>query len=581
MNKGKMAVMINNNLDDFIIEGDTLIRYTGEDDNVVIPGFVKRIGRIAFIGNSKLISVTIPEGTTSIGEHAFHGCGNLTNVMIPKSVTSIGEYTFYDCHSLTNITIPESVTSIGQNAFWCCKSLTSVTIPGSVMNIGESAFYGCENLTDVTICEGVTEIGKSAFEFCSSLTSITISEGVKKIGRDAFSGCVSLTRVMIPESVTSIGEANFVRCFQLADNDGFVVFRNKLCFYAGPGGNVRIPEGVTEIGGRAFSGCVSLTRVTIPDGVTRIGFSTFKNCSGLTRVTIPTSVTKIGSGAFEGCENLTSVTIPKGMEEIGINAFKACRSLKSVTIPEGMMSIGESAFGNCRSISTIYSNTRLVKGIFDEKFSNPVITNDPGMLPNNMKPLAAIGFAENPDAPASDRGKKHLKYIKANAAKLKDEAFSHPTLLRLMCYNKLLSPEVTDLYLSAAREKGNTELTAMLLDYQQNRLTGKEKEKAAQKAESREEKVTEFVFSVEAMEQLQGKIFVVTGKLTTFSSRDEFMACLDACGAILSETLNERTNYLITNTPNSGSAKNKKADALGVIKLSEVEFNHMIGRKLQ
>ena len=117
----------------------------------------------------------------------------------------------------------------------------------------------------------------------------------------------------------------------------------------------------------------------------------------------------------------------------------------------------------------------------------------------------------------------------------------------------------------------------MLLDYQQNKLTAKEKEKAAQKAESKEEKVTDFIFSAEALEQLRGKVFVVTGALKSFT-REEFKACLDACGAILSETLNEQTDYLITNTPNSGSAKNKKAEALGVKKLSEAEFNRMIGR---
>ena len=73
-------------------------------------------------------------------------------------------------------------------------------------------------------------------------------------------------------------------------------------------------------------------------------------------------------------------------------------------------------------------------------------------------------------------------------------------------------------------------------------------------------------------------MFVVTGKLKTFASRDEFKACLDACGAVLSENLNEETSYLITNTPDSGSAKNKKAEQLGVKKLTEEEFNKLIGR---
>jgi hypothetical protein len=273
-----------------------------------------------------------------------------------------------------------------------------------------------------------------------------------------------------------------------------------------------------------------------------------------------------------------SVTISEGVTSIGGGAFRYCSKLKSVTIPEGVTSIDDNAFRGCSSLTSIFTNTKLTKDLFDKKLTNPLVTNDPGMLAAHMKPLAAIGFAENPDDPRSERGKKHLKYIKSNAAKLVEEAFAHPALLRLMCENKLLTPEVTEAYLAAVQEAGNTELTALLLDYQQNKLTGKEKEKAAQKAETREEKVTDFVFSVEALEQLQGKVFVVTGKLTTFTSRDEFKACLDACGAILSETLNEQTDYLITNTPDSGSAKNKKADALGVKKLSEAEFNRLIGR---
>ena len=264
------------------------------------------------------------------------------------------------------------------------------------------------------------------------------------------------------------------------------------------------------------------------------------------------------------------VVIPEGVTSIGDSSFRGCTSLTS---------IGNMAFYGCGSLTSVFASTRLSMDMFDETPTCAIVTNDPGLLPADMKPLAAIGFAENPDDPKSERGKKHLKYIKSNAAKLVDEALTYPALLQLMCDNKLLTPEVTEAYLAAAQETGNAENTALLLDYQQNKLTGKEKAKAAQKAEAREEKVTDFIFSVEALEQLQGKVFVVTGKLTTFSSRDECKACLDACGAVLSETLNAQTDYLITNTPDSGSAKNKKAEALGVKKLSEAEFNRLIGRQ--
>ena len=442
-----------------------------------------------------------------------------------------------------DVTIPESVTSVGLSAFRSCSSLTSVTIPEGVTSIGKEAFRWCNSLRVVTIPKGVTSIGDSAFRDCSSLISVTIPAGVTNISRVAFSDCGGLTSVTIPDDVTSIGS-------------------------------------------RAFSGCSKLTSVTIPEGVTSIGDEAFSCCRSLTRVTIPEGVASIGDEAFFGCSSLASVTIPEGVTSVGGKAFFGCSSLASVTIPESVTSIENGAFGCCGRMTSlvVLSDLKMAKDMFMDlilglKTSfDRIVTVDPGKLPVNMKPLAAIGFAKNPDDPKSERSKKHLKYIKSNAAKLIKEAFAHPALLRLMCENKLLTPEVTEAYLAAAQEAGNTESTALLLDYQQNKLTEKEKAKAAQKAEARDEKVTDFIFNAEALEQLQGKVFVVTGALKTFTSRDEFKACLDACGAILSETLNEQTDYLITNTPDSGSAKNKKAEQLGVKKLSEAEFNRLIGR---
>jgi len=91
---------------------------------------------------------------------------------------------------------------------------------------------------------------------------------------------------------------------------------------------VAIPNGVTSIGNRAFSG-YSLTSVTIPDSVTSIGDSAFSN-NRLTSVTIPDSVTSIGDRAF-AYNSLTSVTIPDSVTSIGDRAF-AYNSLTSVTI---------------------------------------------------------------------------------------------------------------------------------------------------------------------------------------------------------------------------------------------------------
>jgi hypothetical protein len=66
---------------------------------------------------------------------------------------------------------------------------------------------------------------------------------------------------------------------------------------------VRIPDGVTEIGGigegisvtGAFQDCTGLRAVYIPGSVTAIGKYAFLDCTALTQVAIPGSVTAIGA----------------------------------------------------------------------------------------------------------------------------------------------------------------------------------------------------------------------------------------------------------------------------------------------
>jgi BspA type Leucine rich repeat region (6 copies) len=49
--------------------------------------------------------------------------------------------------------------------------------------------------------------------------------------------------------------------------------------------------------------------VTIPNSVTSIGCRAFSGCSGLKKVIIPNSVTRIGMNAFVNCNNLQLIII--------------------------------------------------------------------------------------------------------------------------------------------------------------------------------------------------------------------------------------------------------------------------------
>lgn len=76
----------------------------------------------------------------------------------------------------------------------------------------------------------------------------------------------------------------------------------------------------------------------------------------------------------------------------------------------------------------------------------------------------------------------------------------------------------------------------------------------------------------EKTQDLEGKTFVVTGKLKTFKNRDELSAAIATRGGKVVGSISGKTDYLINNDTTSTSAKNKKAQELGIPIISEEEF---------
>ncbi len=125
----------------------------------------------------------------------------------------------------------------------------------------------------------------------------------------------------------------------------FIIEDGVLTGYSGPGGNVTVPEGVTEIGSGAFSNCRELTEITLPQGVTHIGSQAFRRCANLVRAHLPAGLTGIGSMAFYRCRNLQSLIIPDSVTDIGDHAFADCEGLRSICFSRGTPKLGRNIFG--------------------------------------------------------------------------------------------------------------------------------------------------------------------------------------------------------------------------------------------
>ena len=79
--------------------------------------------------------------------------------------------------------------------------------------------------------------------------------------------------------------------------------------------------------------------------------------------------------------------------------------------------------------------------------------------------------------------------------------------------------------------------------------------------------------SIEVNNSLDGKVFVITGKLKNYKNRDELKSKIESMGGKVAGSVSSKTNYLINNDATSNSAKNISAKKLGVEIITEEEFH--------
>ena len=178
-----------------------------------------------------------------------------------------------------------------------------------------------QNITRLIVEGGVTTLGDNILYYSYSDSN-----------SDFHSFHPNLREVKLPEGLSCIGARAFCDSPELTE--------------------VKIPSTVTEIKESAFSGCTGLKKIELPPQLEEVGYSSFYGCSGLTEITIPSSVKTIRSGAFENCFNLESVTLSEGIREIGTEAFKRT-NLKSLNIPKSVKKLGYHILFNCFHVAYI------------------------------------------------------------------------------------------------------------------------------------------------------------------------------------------------------------------------------------
>ena len=367
--------------------------YNNRESGIEIPATVSHenqeytvvgIGRSAFMYVDGT-PITLPEGITYIGAEAFHefngGTGN--TLTIPASVKEIGEGCFGQAE-VTSITFSDNsqLETVGDEAFSECDSLTELVLPEGVKHLGASVFqtYRNEGVLKVTIPGTVEDFDSSVLTgYNGTLDSITFTEGpanfIKQEGilygynKLLMVGDKTVTSVNVPDGITELGEGAFSGCNSLQSvtlpdsltTIGDSAFKNRTSLQSITGG-----KNVVSLGSEAFSGCTALAQVDF-SSLEKIGYKAFNNCTSLTQIDL-SNATEIGQGAFYSCSKLAQVDWPSGLQSMGKEAFVLCTALKEVEISGSVQEIPEMAFWGCTALESVVLQegvTTIGKNAFD------------------------------------------------------------------------------------------------------------------------------------------------------------------------------------------------------------------------
>ena len=159
-------------------------------------------------------------------------------------------------------------------------------------------------------------------------SKVSLPEGVES-GYIPLDGNTSYLRsVFLPNSVTYIPSKAYSGCTNLS--------------------SISLPKSLKHIEDDAFYGCINLTQITLPESLETIGQDAFRKC-GLSSISIPSSLTGIGNAAFAECAYLKEITFPSTSNLKRIDGFEGC-GISQISLPNSIQVIGAGAFSECRNL---------------------------------------------------------------------------------------------------------------------------------------------------------------------------------------------------------------------------------------
>ncbi len=353
--------------------GMVVTDYLRESPKVRIPDMIEGepVVKVDFSEVYKELTQLVMPDSVKEFELSYTAKDYLQYVNIPNSVTEIDAEIFRNRSNLISVYITNGTTAINKEAFSGCKEI-------KVTYKGETYVYEyIQDLYDAINCgeDGMLIEDGTLKDVSQKFTEITIPDSVTNVNWGVLNSRTNLTSINVVEGNTVFSSADGLLYMKKEDGSSL-----ELC-PKGRGGDITLPDGVTEISTYAFSDCTDITSVTIPDSVNKIG--NFSGCTSLTSINVANGNAKYcsvdgmlcekhddGKVSLEKCPNVkaVSITIPNSVTEIYNSAFSDCTSLTSVIIPNSVIEIDWDAFINCKNIQAAYKGTTYDYDCLDELY---------------------------------------------------------------------------------------------------------------------------------------------------------------------------------------------------------------------
>ena len=416
---------------------------------LLLPDSLRSIGENAFSYCSRLTEVTVPEGVTEIGKDAFRKCSEKLVVQVRKD--SFGEkycvgnglqvftgsaekqevslqwtmdldrepfecpvYSWerstkdYSFGYLVGLDGNATITRVS----WGVGEIPEILDGHPVTAVARMAIYDhLDGIDFLFIPASVTRIEPMAFALLPYTPKIFLREGNPRF-------IVENDMLLDPETDRLLLRYDEERAgIEMGEDDweyrelpiqkrievpaGIRVI-DGYAFRDQAMEEVRLPEGLREIGEGAFSGCRDLKRVNIPDSVTELGANPFFGCGALENITISRDhpVFEIRDGLLirKADQTLVAVlpqsvkngvlTIPESIRRIGKFAGRGM-SMTSAVIPDSVSAIEDGAFMNCGNLQAI----RLPQGLTEMA---PAVLAGTGLktvvLPETLEAIGDCAF---------------------------------------------------------------------------------------------------------------------------------------------------------------------------------------------